>query len=174
MRRALIAALLLAAPGPALADRTTMIRPIQPAARGQAADAVAVAISGSAATSIADDTEIARYRTVVADAVRAALAAGETPGIEIAITIDTLVVADGGAAFLNAPDRIAGLVELFETPERRPIGMLYIDIENRHPGLVGVALRGVKVRETLAREFAVRLAKAMGVKAKRAPGGKGR
>lgn len=172
MRRALIASILALVPAPALADRTTMIRPLQPAARGQAADAVAVAIGGNAAAMITDESELLRYRQIVADAVRAALAGGRAPGIEIAITIDTLAVADGGAAFLNAPDRIAGLVELFETPARRPIGMLYIDIENRHPGLVGVALRGVQVRETLAREFAARLAKAMGVKPVRGAAGK--
>lgn len=76
--------------------------------------------------------------------------------VKLKITVDTVKTANAGMALLlGSSDQLAGMVEVLDAGDGRPLGSFYIDVINSHGGLAGLALRGSGVREALAEEFAL-------------------
>ena len=57
-------------------------------------------------------------------------------------------------------DRLAGTVFVRDAATDEPLGQLYVDVNARNSGLIGLATRG-GVRERVAAAFANRVAKAL-------------
>lgn len=71
--------------------------------------------------------------------------------IKLKITVDTVKTANAGMALLiGSSDQLAGMVEILDAADGKPLGAFYIDVLNSHGGLGGLALRGSGVRESLA------------------------
>lgn len=88
--------------------------------------------------------------------------AGLTSGreLKLLLEIDDMQTASAGAALIGGEDRLAGTVFVRDAATDELLGQLYIDVNARSSGLMGLATRG-GVRERLAEEFAGRVAKAL-------------
>lgn len=76
--------------------------------------------------------------------------------VKLKITVDTVKTANAGMALLlGSSDQLAGMVEVLDAADDKPLGSFYIDVINSHGGLAGLALRGSGVRESLSEEFAL-------------------
>lgn len=76
--------------------------------------------------------------------------------VKLKVTVDTLKMANPGMAILlGSSDQLAGMVEVQDAADGKPLGSFYIDVINSHGGLAGLAMRGSGVRESLAEEFAL-------------------
>lgn len=76
--------------------------------------------------------------------------------VRLKVTVDTLKTANAGMAMLGGSfDQLAGLVDIVDAESAEPLGSFYIDVINGHGGLLGLAMRGTGVRESLAGEFAL-------------------
>ena len=87
---------------------------------------------------------------------------GLTSGRELRLLleIDDLQTAGAGAAMLGKEDRLAGTVFVRDAVTDEPLGQLYIDVNARTSGLIGLATRA-GVRERIAGAFAERIASAL-------------
>lgn len=79
--------------------------------------------------------------------------------LKLVIELDKLAVVDTGRAILGDRDRLAGTVFLKDAATGEPLGQLYVDVGHSNAGLLAAALRGGGVRERLAREFALHIAR---------------
>lgn len=76
--------------------------------------------------------------------------------VRLKVTVDTLKTANEGMAVLfGSADQLAGLVDIVDFETGAPLGSFYIDVINSHGGLLGLAMRGTGVRESLSAEFAL-------------------
>lgn len=76
--------------------------------------------------------------------------------VKLKVTVDTLKTANEGMAVLfGSADQLAGLVDVVDFDTGAPLGSFYIDVINSHGGLMGLAMRGTGVRESLSGEFAL-------------------
>jgi hypothetical protein len=80
--------------------------------------------------------------------------------LKLMLEIDELQTADAGAAMFGSEDRLAGTVFVSDAATGEALGQLYVDVNARASGLMGLATRG-GVRERIAQEFATRVAKAL-------------
>jgi len=80
--------------------------------------------------------------------------------LKLLLEIDDLQAASAGSALIGGEDRLAGTVLVRDAATDEPLGQLYVDVNARTSGLIGLATRG-GVRERLAEEFATRIAKAL-------------
>jgi hypothetical protein len=78
----------------------------------------------------------------------------EGRALTVGIALDRLSVADAGAAFFGGADRLAGQVQVTDSRTGERLALFYVDVNNRNPGLIGLAVRGGGVREKLASAFA--------------------
>ena len=98
-----------------------------------------------------------KFAPMLVQAVKdAAAARGLRQGraLTIEIELDQLNVPDLGGAFLGGRDRLAGQVKVVDARTGEALGSFYVDVDQRSPGLIGVAVRGGGVREKLASAFA--------------------
>lgn len=79
--------------------------------------------------------------------------------LRLVIEVDAARVVDTGRAIVGGRDRLAGTVFLKDAATGEPLGQLYVDVGHSSPGLLAAALRGGGVRERLAREFALHIAR---------------
>jgi len=102
-----------------------------------------------------------KFAPMLVQAVKdAAAARGLRDGraLTIEIELDQLSVPDLGGAFIGGRDRLAGQVKVVDARTGDALGSFYVDVDQRSPGLIGVALRGGGVREKLASAFARHIA----------------
>jgi hypothetical protein len=90
--------------------------------------------------------------------------AGLTSGraLNLRVEIDAVQAADAASAFMGKDDRLEGSVYVRDAASGANLGQLYIDIDRTNGGLVSTLARGGNVRESLARQFADEVAKALG------------
>lgn len=81
--------------------------------------------------------------------------------LKLVIELDRIAVVDTGRAIVGGRDRLAGTVFLRDAATGEPLGQLYVDVGHSNAGLLAAALRGGGVRERLAREFALHIAREM-------------
>jgi hypothetical protein len=81
--------------------------------------------------------------------------------LKLLVEIDELQTASAGAAMFGQEDRLAGTVFVRDAATGEPLGQLYVDVNARSSGLIGLATRG-GVRERIAEAFATRVARALG------------
>ena len=81
--------------------------------------------------------------------------------LKLLVEIDGYRTPDAGGALLGKRDQLAGSVFVRDAATAQALGHLYIEIDNAHVGLIGLALRGGGVREKLAGQFAMRTARAL-------------
>jgi hypothetical protein len=89
---------------------------------------------------------------------------GLSAGRELAlkIEIDAIELAGTAATLLGGSrDRLAGSVFIRDAATDEPLGQLYVDVVNSHSGPVGLLIRGGGIREELANEFAIHIARAL-------------
>lgn len=79
--------------------------------------------------------------------------------LKLVIEIDAARVVDTGRAIIGGRDRLAGTVFLRDAATDEPLGQLYVDVGHSNAGLLAAAMRGGGVRERLAREFALHIAR---------------
>jgi hypothetical protein len=58
-------------------------------------------------------------------------------------------------------DRLAGLVRVLDADSGDRLGQFHVDVVNSHQGLVGLLIRGGGIREELAEEFAIHIARVL-------------
>ena len=80
--------------------------------------------------------------------------------IELLLEIDELKTASASGAMFGKEDRLAGTVFIRDAASNEPLGQLYVDVNARSSGLIGLATRG-GVRERIAEAFATRVARAL-------------
>lgn len=80
--------------------------------------------------------------------------------LKLLIEIDELKTANAGAAMFGKEDRLAGTVFVRNAATDEALGQLYVDVNARTSGLIGLATRG-GVRERIAEAFATRVARAL-------------
>jgi hypothetical protein len=80
--------------------------------------------------------------------------------LKLMLEIDELQTADAGAAMFGSKDRLAGTVFVSDAATGEALGQLYVNVNARASGLMGLATRG-GVRERIAEGFATRVAKAL-------------
>jgi hypothetical protein len=80
--------------------------------------------------------------------------------LKLLLEIDDLQTASAGSALLGGEDRLAGTVFVRDAATDEPLGQLYVDVNARSSGLIGLATRG-GVRERIAEGFAARVANAL-------------
>jgi hypothetical protein len=80
--------------------------------------------------------------------------------LKLLLEIDDLQTASAGAAMFGKEDRLAGTVFIRDAATDEPLGQLYVDVNARTSGLIGLATRG-GVRERIAEAFATRVARAL-------------
>ena len=131
---------------------------VQPAARASVAAlderASRAGESGYAAAPVAE---------LLPDMIREATRRfGLTSGreLKLLLEIDEFQTASAGAAMFGREDRLAGTVFVRDAATDEPLGQLYVDVNARSSGLIGLATRG-GVRERVAEAFATRVAKAL-------------
>lgn len=97
------------------------------------------------------------FELVVQDVTReAGLVAGRP--VRLAVEVDTLKTANAAMAILAASsDQLAGTVTVLDAATGERLGEFYVDVINGHSGLLGLAMRGSGVRESLSEEFAVHI-----------------
>lgn len=87
--------------------------------------------------------------------------------LRLAVEIDTLKTADAGMTILaGSSDQLAGSVAVLDAQSGQKLGEFYIDVINTHSGLLGLAMRGGGIREELAEEFAIHIARQLTGKSK--------
>jgi hypothetical protein len=96
---------------------------------------------------------------VIQDVTRAhGLDAGRP--LRLQIEIDTLKTANAGMAILaGSSDQLAGTVRVVDAQSGASLGEFYVDVINSHSGLLGLAMRGGGIREELAEEFSLHIAR---------------
>jgi hypothetical protein len=102
----------------------------------------------------------------VTDATRRA---GLTSGrpLRITVRIDMLRLADPAMTVAaGSRDQLAGTVAVADAETGESLGAFRIDVVNAHAGFIGLALRGRGVREALAEEFALHIARQLSAKAR--------
>jgi hypothetical protein len=80
--------------------------------------------------------------------------------LKLLLEIDEFETASAGAAMFGVEDRLAGTVFVSDAGTGETLGQLYVDVNARASGLMGLATRG-GVRERIAEAFATRVAKAL-------------
>ena len=104
---------------------------------------------------------------VVADAARAQGLNSGRP-LRLDIYVNAVRTADPAMAIVVASrDQLAGTVRVADAQSGEPLGAFHVDVINVHSGLVGLALRGGGIRERLAEEFAVHVARQLGAPSSR-------
>ena len=82
--------------------------------------------------------------------------------LKLRVEIDSIGTASTGATLLGqGQDRMSGLVFIHDAVSGEPLGQLRIDVVNSHSGVVGLLIRGGGIREELAKEFAIHIARAL-------------
>ena len=170
-----ISALLLALLLCACASRTDEVLPLSRGLIGAShVTGIDMVVQPAARASIATSDERAGrsgeagaagapLRQMLSDMILAATReAGLTGGRELRLLleIDDLQTASAGAAMFGKGDRLAGTVFVRDAATDAPLGQLYVDVNARNSGLIGLATRG-GVRERLGEAFAERVAKAL-------------
>jgi hypothetical protein len=80
--------------------------------------------------------------------------------LRLQVEIDTLKTANAGMAILAASsDQLAGTVRVVDAQTGASLGEFYVDVINAHSGLLGLAMRGGGIREELAEEFSLHIAR---------------
>jgi len=80
--------------------------------------------------------------------------------LRLEIEIDTLKTANAAMAILAASnDQLAGTVRVLDAASGERLGEFYVDVINSHSGLLGLAMRGGGIREELAQEFSLHIAR---------------
>lgn len=80
--------------------------------------------------------------------------------LNLDVTIDTLQTANAAMAWLvSSSDQLAGTVEVSDATTGEPLGEFYVDVINSHGGLLAMAIRGSGIREELAEEFGIHVAR---------------
>ena len=94
--------------------------------------------------------------------MEASRAAGLNGGrnLRLLVELDHLEAASAGSAVFGGEDRLAGTVFVRDAATGAALGQLYVDVNARTSGLMGLATRG-GVRERLVDAFAARVAKAL-------------
>lgn len=104
------------------------------------------------------------FERVVTDVTRERGFSSGRP-IRLAVEIDTLKTANAGMAILaGSNDQLAGSVKIHDAGSGEALGEFYVDVINSHSGLLGLAMRGGGVRESLAEEFALHISRQLGGK----------
>ena len=99
------------------------------------------------------------FELVVKDVTRERGFASGRP-LRLDVEIDTLKTANAGMAILaGSNDQLAGVVKVRDTQSDEALGEFYVDVINSHSGLLGLAMRGSGIREELAEEFAIHIAR---------------
>jgi hypothetical protein len=80
--------------------------------------------------------------------------------LKLLLEIDDFRAASAGAAMFGQQDRLAGTVFVRDAATDEPLGQLYVDVNARNSGLIGLATRG-GVRERIVEAFAARVARAL-------------
>lgn len=80
--------------------------------------------------------------------------------LKLLLEIDELATASAGAAMFGVEDRLAGTVFVSDARTGEALGQLYVDVNARASGLMGLATRG-GVRERIAEAFATRVVNAL-------------
>ena len=131
---------------------------LQPAARASVA-----ALDERASRSGETGEAAAPLAQLLPDMIRQATRKlGLTSGreLKLVIEIDELQTASAGAAMFGKEDRLAGTVFVRDAASDEALGQLYVDVNARSSGLMGLATRG-GVRERIAEAFATRVARAL-------------
>lgn len=172
MRAPLLALLLCALV--ACQPRSEEVLPISALVRsGSRVEAVAIEVRPTARAAVAALDQRARSREGAAalplaelltrrvvETSRAWGLTGAEP-LRLTIELDALSVAGTGAALIGGEDRMAGTVFVRHAANGAALGQLYVDIDRRSAGLLGIALRGSGVREQLAEAFAAEIARVL-------------
>jgi hypothetical protein len=87
--------------------------------------------------------------------------------LRLDVEIDTLKTANAAMALVaGSNDQLAGSVKVLDASSGEGLGEFYVDVINSHSGLLGLAMRGGGVRESLAEEFALHISRQLGGKNK--------
>lgn len=106
------------------------------------------------------------FELVVQDVTRQNGLASGRP-VKLQVEIDTLKTANAGMALLaGSSDQLAGNVRILDPQTNERLGEFYVDVINSHSGLLGLAMRGGGIREELAEEFALHIARQLNGKGK--------
>jgi hypothetical protein len=131
---------------------------VQPAARASVA-----ALDERASRSGDEGYEAAPLAQLLPDMIRDAtrkLGLTNERELKLLLEIDDLQTASAGAAMFGKEDRLAGTVFIRDAGTDELLGQLYVDVNARSSGLIGLATRG-GVRERIAEAFATRIANAL-------------
>jgi hypothetical protein len=165
--------LLLLAFAAGCTSRTDIVLPLSPAIVGNSrVDAVELDVRPTALGSMQALDEAAEGRqgaagqklaTLLPEAIGRAMAvAGLTRGrpLKLLVELDHVRAASAGSALFGGEDRLAGTVFVRDAATGAALGQLYVNINARNSGLMGLATRG-GVRERMVEAFAARIAKAL-------------
>lgn len=82
--------------------------------------------------------------------------------LKLLVEIDEVRLADPAATILGgSEDRMAGSVFFRDAVTDEELGQLYVNVVNSHSGPVGLLIRGGGIREELATEFSIHIARAL-------------
>lgn len=154
-------------PIPASVVNASFVRDVEMVVRPSARESIQAADAKAAGKAVAAPGDPASLpfeqmmrRAVEEETRSAGLRSGRA--LRLVIEVDRLHTASTGAALLGTKgDRLAGSVFVQDAGDRTPLGQLYVDVNRRQSGPVGLLLRGSGVREQLAREFAQHIARAL-------------
>lgn len=80
--------------------------------------------------------------------------------VRLRVTVETMKMANAGMAILlSSADQLAGNVEVLDLNTGEQLGEFYVDVINGHGGLLGLAIRGSGVRESMSEEFALEVSR---------------
>lgn len=153
-------------PIPASIKMASVVRTVEVAVRPSAAAKVAELDEKAAARPGSPRTHSAlpfaeMLPMVVGEVTRAwGLTGGRE--LKLLVEIDAVETAGTAATLLGGSrDRLAGSVFIRDAITDEPLGQLYVDVVNSHSGPVGLLIRGGGIREELASEFAIHIARAL-------------
>ena len=151
-------------PIPASIKSSSVVRQVEVAVRPGALAKVAALDEQAKARNRSDPSGLPfaeMMPRVIADITRAW---GLTGGRELKLLIEIDAIETAGTAatlFGGSRDRMAGSVFIRDPTTGEPLGQLYVDVVNSHSGPVGLLIRGGGIREELAEEFAIHIARAL-------------
>lgn len=153
-------------PIPASIKMASVVRKVEVAVQPSASAKIAeLDLQAAARPKVAGDPATLPFAEMLPDAVSEITRAwGLTSGreLKLLIEIDAIETAGTAATLLGGSrDRLAGSVFIHDAATDERLGQLYVDVVNSHSGPVGLLIRGGGIREELANEFAIHIARAL-------------